>query len=378
MLGSGKAIRSYFNLEYYAGFSPVASDYENCIDNTTPPPHKTPTSWSKFRARTVGGTLTGTTTTSLPGGGTITFNDVRALDRTTWTKSDPLTPVNWTYWVTQAIGNLNPRRPDVDLPLFLWELREFPRMLRDLGRVLSGRLRPSDVPGGYLAYQFGWKPLYSDLNSLLRLRRSIVNRIRHLRALESGKAIFRRRLASRRLIKDVTDATPYRLFAVGSNPNPWAIDGKVNHREYLTVWMTARASLKEPLDDKLDLPNRALSLSYGLTARPDLLWNSLPWSWLIDYFGNVGAFLEAQDALTYLNVSQMCLMALTVTENRLIDVKVRSGLSYTESTLYREYKQRSVHANPTPFFATQPFITDRQEAIIGSLITSRALRSARL
>jgi len=375
---SGTAVRSYLNQVFYSGFSPTDSDHEYCSDNTTPRPHKYPTSWSKYRKKSVGGVLTGTCPYSYTTGGTVTFNSCRTINRTNYAYCPDITPINFGYWVTLALGNLNPRRPHTDLPLFLFELREFPGMLRDLGRVLQGRISPGDVPGGHLAYEFGWRPLFSDLNSLLGLRRAIKARARYLSALEGGKSIFRRRLTSNRLIQDTVSPTPYTAYNVGPSTNPWALRAKVKTTEYLDVWFTARAKLRDPIPSFVDLPNRALRHAYGLTPRPDLVWNAIPWSWLTDWYTNFGDMLEATDALQHLRVQDMCIMAHSTVESRLIDVEVKSGLSYTESVLYTEYKQRSVSTSPTSHLVATPFLNGRQQSILGSLVTSRALRAARL
>jgi hypothetical protein len=374
--GSGKAIRSYMNLVFYNGFNPIDADHEFCDDHTQPPPFEDPTWWNKSRSLSVGGALNGTVPYSYAGGGTVTFSDVRTQNRTGYQYAPATTEVDWTYWRTLALANLDPYRPVVDTPLFLFELREFPRMLRDLGRVLQGRIRPSDVPGGYVAYQFGWRPLVSDLLSMLTLQRQINDRIRYFRNLAKGTRV-RRRLATRRLIKDTTTANAYQQFNVGPAGDPYCIKADVQVREYISVWFTANASLLMDLPKDADLRGLSTRAVWGLTARPSTLWNAIPWSWFTDYMLNVGDYMEAANGMTRYRCTNMCLMALSLAESRLTNVRLKTGLSFSPSTLYTERKQRSVSANPQPGITAEPFLTNRQQLILGSLATASALRGAR-
>lgn len=375
--GSGTAVRSYLNLTFYSGFAPITSDYEYCADHTQPPPFSDDTWWNKYRSTTYGGVTSGTCSYGYAGGGTVTFNDCRQTNRTGYQYVPETTVIDMGYWKTLALANLDPSKPVVDLPLFLFELREFPRMLKDLGRVLNGRVRPSDVPGGHLAYEFGWKPLVSDALSLITLQRQVSNRIAYLRSLEKGTRV-RRTLTRNRLIKDTLTTDGLIAWNVGpAGSNPYGVKADLEVREYLTVWFTANAKLIDDLPDDKVLPRDTYRRLLGLSARPSTLWNALPWSWLSDYFVNIGDFIEAKNALTRYQCTRMNVMAHQYITSTTVNVRTKQGLSYTPSVLVKERKRRTFYANPQPSISMEPFLTNRQRGILGSLITASALRASR-
>jgi hypothetical protein len=54
-----------------------------------------------------------------------------------------LPAVDWDYWFTQAIANMNPNNPEVDIPTSLAELGDLPQTVRQLGlKKSSGNTTP--------------------------------------------------------------------------------------------------------------------------------------------------------------------------------------------------------------------------------------------
>ena len=101
------------------------------------------------------------------------------------------------YLVTQALANVNPSNPLVDVPLFLFEFKDFPGMLKNAGDILSGirniskGINPKHANDGFLAYQFGWAPLFSDLRKLLNFAKEFEKRQNFLKQNGGGKKIRR-------------------------------------------------------------------------------------------------------------------------------------------------------------------------------------------
>lgn len=287
------------------------------------------------------------------------------------------TPVDWAYWKTKALGNLNPYRPTIDAPLALFELREFPSMVRQLGRVLSGNAQPGDVPGGYLAYQFGWAPLVSDVISLFNLAESIDGRSRFLRNLEQGNRVQRKLFSG--TIRDQTTTDGYTTIPLNTGVHSHCLKADVRLVETLEVWMTANGKLKFPLPTT---PGGLKTLSHdmvlGLTLSPERVWDFLPWSWLIDYFLNMGDYIDAVGGRAYLQTTRLCLMAHIKVVNSLTRIRLATGLTCSANPrLEREEKRRTAYANPTPLMAFTPFLTGVQTSILGALATSHALKGVK-
>lgn len=267
------------------------------------------------------------------------------------------------FWVTKALANMNPSKPLVDLPLFLFELKDFPRMLKDLGRVLQGRAKPADVPNGHLAYVFGWAPLVSDLLKLLKLQQSIEERKRYLQRLERGTRLKRNLFQGE--VQRVRQVDGYTISGVTAD---------VEIIEHLKVWFTANAKLKIPLTNADLEEDRLIRLLLGATPAASTLWNAVPWSWLVDYFVNVGDTLEAQRGWIPFSTTRMCVMAHSIVQSNLTRIRVTvPTLSVSDSGMLTEVKRRTVVANPMPWLTYDPFLSVSQMAILTSLVVSRAM-----
>jgi hypothetical protein len=241
-------------------------------------------------------------------------------------------------------------------------------MLRDLGRVLSKEVKDSDVFGGYLAWSFGWGPLLDDLGKLLDLSKQVNDRLQYLRNLDGGGAKLKRALG--------TDE-----FGSTGSYTTSTCTAKVVNKETHKAWFSTRARLvgKLPMshDDQEWLAARA---AFGLNLSSASLWETIPWSWLIDYFANIGDMLAADRGFIPWEAVDMCVMCTQALTSTLEDVKPITGVNvsggvYTRVTLNRQYYPLPT-AGITLFY--DRFLTDHQIAILGSLATASSLRSLRL
>nr|UJQ85131.1 MAG: hypothetical protein 1 [Leviviridae sp.] len=281
-------------------------------------------------------------------------------------------PTDWNYWKAKAMATINPYRPQVDLPLFLFEFREFPRLLRGLGLVLSGRYKASDVAGGYLAYNFGWKPLISDLAALIDLGGSIAKARRDLQNAAQGGRVSRSlgSMSSHSLL------SPYQ-YALGT-----AGTYTLSRIQNTTVkgWCTARVHLTEPLptagDELQELFKRT---AFGLNLRPAMLWDAIPWSWLIDYFTNIGDLMEARGGYSLWRFTELFVMVKTSRSVKIGGALNSVGsMTYTGGEMNYTRKERSyVGSNPNVGLGLSPLLSDYQAGILGSLLTAAALRGRR-
>lgn len=280
-------------------------------------------------------------------------------------QSTPLPPaVDWTDLKNKALTHLNPNVPPVDPLNFIFELKDLPRMLFDLGRVLRRDISPSDVPGGYLAYQFGWKPLVSDIKSLLTFGEDFDKRLGVLyRAGKKGR--------HRASLGSSTSSERVGTYA-------WE-HGKVQRSKEVTrrSWYTA---LLSPTSGYPRLEHEFVSKfrdNYMFNHLPATVWNSLPWTWLIDYFSHIGSFLEASSGRLPYEVQQLSIMCQTVV--RCTDTYSPSVSTLEPSTGYAQVtsKQRVCIMNPRPGIWFRPGLSKYQTGILGALGTANGLRSAK-
>lgn len=340
---------------------------ENCADTTSPSPYPdhalTLTKrWSDPL------TISGSVTSGIY---RTEYDGYTVPDKSQYSSTPNPSVVGWAYYRTKFLANVNPSNPTVDVPVFLFELRDFPRMLKQAGDVLRGKTKPSDAAGAYVAYSFGWAPLISDVSKLVGLSKVVNDRFKYLSKISAkGGARIKRKL------EDTTNTLSTAVYTVspptGSIQN--ALDATQVTTERMKVWGVARVA-SHPSPVQLDDPNMLAARSaLGLNVSAASLWEALPWSWLIDYFVNVGDYLDATRGFINSSVTGLNLMCTQELVNTLNYGKIHTGLSISGGNMYCTRKSRSVSAVPVPSLARRPWFTPHMAGILGSLATAKALK----
>lgn len=205
--------------------------------------------------------------------------------------------VNQHY--TNKLLAQGPHKPVVSLPLYIFEMRDIPRMIRHAGDLLHKIRRPSgldplkEAASANLAYNFGWKPLLEDLFKALDFQKQMDKRRERLLRTTSSDG-----LRTRVTLDSSSD------IERGSAPihTSWGVDLTLPYTETRSyeTWATCRwyANASVDLDSMLFEPN-LWNAAYGFRGRaiPITVWKALPWSWMIDWFVNVSDMLQATDNL---------------------------------------------------------------------------------
>jgi len=279
---------------------------------------------------------------------------------------DKLGPIGVQAYVNQALERLNPNKPIVDVPLFLFELREFPRLLRDAGRFI--RQPQGANPGSvYLSYQFGWRPLFGDLYKLLNLVDEIERQKEHL-----DRAI-RRKSASGKLDSVSSKWTSGNfLFRINPYEDIRFYDSWEGTRE---VWFSAKIEpdFSAPYfgESRTEEIRRVLGL--GMSA--STVWDAIPWSWLIDYFISVGSYLGASRGVLPFSVSNMNIMATDVVKvTQEFNWSNFESFTFKPGTKKTVRKRRWVYPVPKQRIAFRSNPIAGKTAILSSLFVSRFRR----
>lgn len=212
-----------------------------------------------------------------------------------------------------------PGNPVADVGQFIVELRDLPAV--PFKRALQGGLQFRNIPrlalkelsdfrnlgSEYLNVVFGWKPFVSDLRKMYHLWQTIDGRMAQI-VRENGKYIRRKAKVSEDQSSgpssSATFSTPY-VNVNGGPPNWMTGKTKCTHTQTVKtkVWFSGsfRYYIPDVGSSQWDL--RARAALFGALPTPELLWNVLPWSWLVDWFSNVGdvvsnASMNAVDNLT--------------------------------------------------------------------------------
>jgi hypothetical protein len=280
-------------------------------------------------------------------------------------------PFNADRYKTLALANASPYRAQVNVPLFLFELRELPDMIRQLGRVLLSRQSASDVAGGYLAYSFGWAPLVNDILKFFDLTKALEDRKAYFRRLESGTHVRRSLGETQVRAERIVDTT---LGTAVNSKTVMRLTGQLTETQ--KVWYTLNAKLRQPgrMSPK-DVHNLSARVLHGWTLNPANLWDAIPWSWLIDYFLNIGDWLEAVNGLAAMDVTRINIMCTSKQVVQYTPHSVLPGLTVQPGFVYRTRKLRVPYSNAIPLLAAQPVLTDHMHAILGSLSTVKLLKA---
>lgn len=281
------------------------------------------------------------------------------------------------YLQTELLARANPSVPDVDLLNFIWELKEFPSMLRHLGDLWSfGKNIPtyfrsgvrwnkqarSAIGGAPITVAFGWKPLLSDLRSLVATAEAIDRRLQQLReASKPGGTTTRMRIRSGQL---------------SSSHNTQI--GPFYYQVRRTTQFEEWGVLKHSIPNTGRIPywtfEDACSLAYSTNLSAATVWNSFPWSWLIDYLYNVGSFLEAGQNRLGWKAEKALIMRKYITHCELIPYGPYPPGTQNGSMTWTS-KNRNVVVNPTPVIAFRPMITSGQLTNLGALALAFATKA---
>jgi hypothetical protein len=209
----------------------------------------------------------------------------------------------------RAVSKTIPLQETVSLGQALIELLK-DGLPKNIGSQLLRRgLNMRELAGEYLNATFGWEPLIRDVQSLANL---VINGSEIiLRYQQSINQHIRRRydfkdLGNTPYSSTLTDATkrtinPGQAYLL-DNPSSSLVYPRVERYVSQQTWFSGAYRTVSPVshDFVSDLQGTIDAANYllGIKITPDLLWEVSPWSWLFDWFVNIGDVLKN---ISYLN-----------------------------------------------------------------------------
>lgn len=346
---------------------PIKGYYESMIDSTSPGPPYRQENFLEHRV-----TKVDPPTYTIPASSSKTGN--KGTDKLIipglFQADRPSTPlgIDLQDLENKALAQLNPNNPIVDVPLFLFELKDLPRMLRSLGQILSGRGNYSDFPGSYVAYQFGWRPLFNDLLAFVTLGEQ----------LEAQKnRIDKMRLTSRYggSLGGSTDQLFGPIKTLSRNNNEYCTVQSVTNissRYWFSVQLEPRFSSPYWGENNFGAVRRALGLNTSFAT----IWNAIPWSWFVDYFYSVGSYFEANRGSLPFDYNSMCLMETQVhveqhnqLSSSIPDLQIHGGRVVTT------WKRRWPRGVPAAWTHWRDNPLAGKLSILSALATAKALKA---
>jgi hypothetical protein len=262
---------------------------------------------------------------------------------------------------------------------FLGELRDFSKLFKV--RLLSIK----DFGNNYLNAQFGWVPFLNDIRKFYETVMRIDKRIRYIRK-NNNKWISRhgtiKQDVDNVVYEEVCNILPqlptYFYYNVSTLPKATVRKTVSEHRWFEARW---KFYIRDLSTDKAEdvISSRLRRHLWGLSITPALLWELTPWSWLADWFGNIGDVLENTSNSCYDNLVAkyaycMAQRKTTYYYKNTWPYRVSSGpASVTaEALLSCESKERA-GASPFGFELDWPEFNGYQLAILAALGISRGI-----
>jgi hypothetical protein len=259
----------------------------------------------------------------------------------------------------KLLNETSPSRSSVELPNAIWELREIPKLLK-----LEGDNWIRKGASANLSYQFGWKPMLSDLVKLYDFQKACESRMKEIKALHEGGLRRKRRLWSGSATATSSRFVQTNGFNTGSVNFP-----KATTAQYwgFVKWFPA----SPPPMTVRDWRQLAWDAVHGWTVDAATVWNAIPWSWLADWCGNVGDYLSSRRNLIPATHSVPLIMWST---NTTISWQYsHPNVSHWEGGVITKNRRRV-----TPSLsASLPILTGRQLSILGSIGVTRRSRGNR-
>jgi len=160
---------------------------------------------------------------------------------------------------------------------------------RAVSRSIDGHKRTA-VPSKYLEYEFGWKPLVSDIRKASRALLKYEEIFEDLHR-NSGRRMRRRySFPAESTVEEVVRDNAFPWPA----PNLYLLQQTGNRvvtkHQTKRTWFAGEFIYSFPTAD-VALPRKVFSGArqlLGLDLTPETIWNTAPWTWLADWFTNIG------------------------------------------------------------------------------------------
>jgi hypothetical protein len=270
--------------------------------------------------------------------------------------------------VVKLIADTNPFRPGVSAPLSFVELLDAPELLRKVGLKLI-----REFGSNFLRWKFGYQTLESDVRTLDNILRDVASRVREFNSLVGAGGLHRRAFLWSG--QDQRDWGEYPIESISSVGTWYAhVVDTTTVKVFGSIRWFPQAGYLPPPDpiDAFRAASRTL-LDLGTESlKVDTLWNALPFSWLADYFANIGDILAAARGRQLVTPRYISLSVRTssVSQGSVVEVPFRAyGGNYRT---YRDTIERfAFDDNYVPTSVSVNSLLSRSQLeVVGALLLS--------
>lgn len=270
-----------------------------------------------------------------------------------------------------AYAKARPDKPLANVAQMVGELKDYVRSGGSRSRAPSGS---RDTAGNYISYEFGLKPLISDIKDLFSLQANLERKLKFLQRNNHKK--IRRRIE----LKSETDSEQEIGEAALLSPTTILLDSYQPFTKTSTTearyWYSGAFKFYVPevyLPDG-SWPAELVRGQSGANLSPELIYELTPWSWLADWFGSYGDAISNLSNYGVEHIVQDYGYVMGHVRKQIVwNVECRHGTPDNGSTTINirgsasnEVKQR-IHGFPYGFGNTDSDFSIRQIAILSAL-----------
>ncbi|DAD50157.1 maturation protein [ssRNA phage Gephyllon.1_20] len=195
--------------------------------------------------------------------------------------------------VARGLALCNPNRPNLDLPVFIKELADFPKMIKTLAKLGSkkfGRRPIRDIAEQHLNNEFGVKLFLADLRRMLNFVDLTEKKFQQLKTMRDNGSYGTTRHHS--VWGDKSDGGDFTAYASSlyGEGNQLLVKYSCRRHKWLSTRWVPTGDFTSLTDEQLR--NRANRIVYGTDISFATIWEGMPWSWLIDWFSNTGDLVQ--------------------------------------------------------------------------------------
>lgn len=229
--------------------------------------------------------------------------------------TSPLSTIQWASLSSTALNNMLPSLSgDNSLVNFVLELKDFKQVVRYLSGNVSKKLTALNALTGirkgdktlqrlskmYLSYSFGWRPLYRDLVSFFESITGFQRRLEELikRANTPQQRYWGTWVAGTEqstVTHSSSGGSNEGLGAAGAGVGQQRVRARTILRETQGVRFHATLRYAYPLPPELTAVGGRLKAFLdvlGVNGNPAILWNAIPFTFIVDWLVNVSGYLE--------------------------------------------------------------------------------------
>lgn len=289
----------------------------------------------------------------------------------------PMSSLRLSDLAWRVLAETNPSNAHVSVPAFLGELKDLPSLVHGWGRSVI-----KDVARSHIVDRWVWRPFVSDVTKLVSLAEAASKRAIELDKFRDGKRVGKgiglesnaHQIRGNRKLMHSTEMTMYGRFDDYYTEKVW---GSVEW--YAPSWSWYRGA------SDLDICKDANKQVRGLTTWGAVAatWELLPWSWLIDWFSNVGTMVQALNNAIELQYRNICIMQHCRVDQTFVVTDPlhprNARIEYDPVIRWKERKLRYTNPLLIPFPTPRlPFLTDGKLSIIASLAALRLPQGTKL